>query len=118
MDILAGIKLFNNADFFSAHDFFEDRWVECNREERLFFQGLVHVSVGCYHLISGNYKGSLSQFTKGKNKLSGYLPSYHNINLQILVNDIEFITQELNSGSSNIDPKKFWNRIPKFEINS
>jgi len=50
-DISVEIDLFNNADFFSTHDYFEDMWNESNREDRIFFQGLVQISVECYHLV-------------------------------------------------------------------
>ncbi|MCB9247923.1 MAG: DUF309 domain-containing protein [Ignavibacteriales bacterium] len=38
-DIDEGVHLFNDSDFFfSAHDFFEDIWMEAERDEKLFFQ--------------------------------------------------------------------------------
>jgi predicted metal-dependent hydrolase len=40
-DISEGIRLFNEADFFSAHDFFENCWLECAKADKLFFQDLV-----------------------------------------------------------------------------
>jgi len=42
--------------------------MEYDREERFFFQGMVQVSTGCYHLIFGNFRGSLSQLKKGTKK--------------------------------------------------
>ena len=94
-DIIVGINLFNDADFFSAHDVFESLWVESNQKDKLFFQGLVQVSVGCYHLICGNLKGALSQLNKGKIKLEKYLPSYSEINLENLVSEINNLIIEL-----------------------
>ncbi|MEW5843216.1 MAG: DUF309 domain-containing protein [Bacteroidota bacterium] len=40
-DIIEGIRLFNESDFFSAHNIFEELWAESDREDRCFFQGLV-----------------------------------------------------------------------------
>jgi hypothetical protein len=115
VDISQGIKLFNNADFFSAHDFFESCWIECDKADKLFFQGMVQISVGCYHLISGNQKGCLSQFRKGIEKLRVYLPSHKNINLEPLVRKIELLSESLDENLFNQDIKKFWNRIPIIE---
>lgn len=115
-NISVGIALFNDCDFFSAHDFFEDCWMECERSERNFYQGLVQVSVGSYHLISGNYKGCASQFKKASKKLCKYLPVHQNINLALLLEAIEPITKDLGDSPKDIDPKMFWNRIPKIEI--
>lgn len=114
-DILEGIRLFNESDFFSAHDFFEELWAESDREDRYFFQGLVQISVGCYHLISGNLRGCLSQFKKGNEKLISYLPIHKNVNVKLLVSDIELIIKDLSELSSDRDLNLFWNRIPRIK---
>jgi uncharacterized protein len=115
-DIIAGIELFNKADFFAAHDFFEDCWLDCEREEKFFFQGMVQVSVGCYHLISGNYNGALSQFKKGVKKLKAYDSVYMNVNLKLLIEKLEPVIVQLSNRAIIVEPEKFWNRIPRIEI--
>ena len=117
IEISKGISLFNEADFFSAHDFFEDCWINCDREERLFFQGMVQISVGCFHLISGNYNGSLSQFLKGTKKLIRYRPSFRNINVDKLLVEVDVLIIALTENSINDDPKKILEIIPKLEFN-
>ncbi len=114
-NISVGIALFNDSDFFAAHDFFEDLWMECERDERFFYQGMVQVSVGSYHLISGNYKGCVSQYKKAIKKFYKYLPVYKNIDLIQLLISIENIVVDLGDTPKNVDPKKFWNRIPIIE---
>lgn len=114
-DIVAGIRLFNECDFFEAHDFFEDLWMDCAYEERLFFQGLVQISVGCYHFISGNLKGAFSQLLKGKNKLEKYLPVYRKIDLESLLNELNVLILEV---EDNFNENKAENRadvIPKIK---
>ena len=69
MDINKGIELFNDGSYFEAHDHFEEMWNEAERGEKEFYQGLVQISVGSYHLICGNNKGALSQYNKGMSKL-------------------------------------------------
>lgn len=95
IDISEGINLFNDCDFFSAHDFFEDIWMDANGDEKAFFQGLVQVSVGCYHLICGNLKGAKSQLSKGKEKLTKYEPVFYNINLKLLNKKLEQLLNKL-----------------------
>ena len=116
-DISKGISLFNDSDFFSAHDFFEDCWVECDREERLFFQGMVQISVGSYHLLNENYKGCLSQYRKGTAKLKNFKPVYRNIDLQKLVDEIEILINFLSGENSRVVSKTIGGKIPKIEIN-
>ena len=115
-DISEGIELFNKADFFSAHDFFEKCWMESDRKERIFFQGMVQVSVRCYHLITGSFRGSLSQLKKGTKKLNSFHPSHKNIDLENLVNIIESIILELNNFISEQNLRMFWDKILKTKL--
>lgn len=100
VDITKGIGLFNNSDYFEAHDFFENIWISAPAGERLFYQGMVQISVGCFHLISGNTRGAVSQYNKGKTKLSGFLPSYCGIDLTKLCYDVEVIIKYIESGKA------------------
>lgn len=110
IDISDGIALFNECDFFSAHDFFEDIWMDANRDEKEFFQGLVQVSVGCYHLICGNLKGANSQLTKGKIKLRKFEPEFNNVELVEFNKRIEKLLNNLEL-KTNINTE-----IPKIEL--
>lgn len=101
-DIQKGIDLFNECDYFSAHDFFEDIWMDCDREERDFYQGMVQISVGCYHLICGNRNGAKSQLKKGIDKLLKYIPEYNRVNLSELISKLEKILIDLDSNKKNI----------------
>ncbi len=83
------ISEFNNADFFSAHDIFEDIWHSTRGHERFFIQGLVQISVGYFHLVCGNLKGARSLLNKGVNKVEGYLPEFLGIRVNCLVDDVK-----------------------------
>ncbi len=114
-ELLEGIRLFNEGDFFSAHDFFEELWTESERAEKLFMQGLVQISVGCYHLICGNFNGAYSQLLKGKIKLKNYLPSYKDIDVKSLLNDIELLLNDIENFLSNSKLKIDVNKIPRIK---
>lgn len=112
-NIMEGIDLFNNHMFFEAHDFFEDIWMECDNKDRLFFQGLVQISVGCFHFISGNYKGALSQWKKSSGKLKKYLPKYRKIDIESLIIDLNVLILEVENGFN--DNKNKIEIIPKIK---
>lgn len=114
-DIFEGIRLFNRGDFFSAHDVFEKLWLESDKTEKQLLQGLVQLSVGCFHLISGNYKGAFSQLSKGKDKLKNYLPSCKNINLEFLISDLDLLIVDLEDFNSNKKIKVDLNKIPRIK---
>ncbi len=116
-NIKEGIKLFNNSEFFEAHDFFEDIWIETDNEDRLFYQGLIQVSVGCFHLISKNYKGALSQFNKGYAKLSKYPETYYGVNVQRLLYNVGNLIFDLNRLHNREITEIDLCKIPVIEIN-
>ncbi|MEO8168012.1 MAG: DUF309 domain-containing protein, partial [bacterium] len=66
----------------------EELWMETTGAHRVFYQGLIQTAVGFYHLSNQNYKGACSQFGKALSKLEQYLPSFHGINTQLLVEDV------------------------------
>jgi len=99
LDITEGIVLFNECDFFSAHDFFENIWMDAQKGEKEFFQGLVQISVGCYHLICGNLKGAKSQLSKGSKKLRKYEPTFYKVNLSSLNYKIERLLNDISSNT-------------------
>ncbi|MDF1612768.1 DUF309 domain-containing protein [Stygiobacter electus] len=114
--ILQGIELFNNCDFFEAHDFFENLWFESDKADKKFYQSLVHISVGSFHLISGNYSGCLNQLEKFYVKIQNYLPEYKNLNTEKLNNEISLLINKLKENKVTFEPSDFWNLIPKIEV--
>src|SRR5438128_2603827 len=62
--------------------------MEARGERKRFLQGLIQSSVGLFHGISGNMRGSESQLSKGIEKLEGYRPSYHGVDVDSLVSQL------------------------------
>lgn len=89
-----GIEEFNRQYFFEAHDTWEEMWMETTGSHRLFYQGLIQTAVGFYHLGNENYKGACSQFGKALAKLEQYLPTYHGIDTEHLVERVRACLQE------------------------
>src|SRR2546428_12668391 len=56
---LRGIKLFNSAAFFGAHEVLEDVWRAAPEPERKFLQGVIQVAVALYHHGNGNLVGAI-----------------------------------------------------------
>lgn len=83
------IDYFNNSYFFEAHDTFEELWMDDRDEAKRFYQGLVQLSTGFYHLVMKNLKGAESQLTKGIQKLSDYPPVYKDVVVSDIIRDVE-----------------------------
>ena len=67
-----GIGEFNDRAFFEAHDTLEDVWMDVRGVNRSFFQGLIQLSIGYYHLTCENYTGADHLLTRGLEKLIKY----------------------------------------------
>ncbi|MBN1301579.1 MAG: DUF309 domain-containing protein [Melioribacteraceae bacterium] len=116
IDIQKGIDLFNNSDFFAAHDYFEEIWTDTTDDSKLFYQGLIQISVGFYHFVCGNYNGAFSQLSKGSEKLAKYQPVYFNIDIEKLIDDVEIFRKLLFNSNNNSIIKTNKLYLPKIKI--
>ena len=76
-----GIHEFNSGMFFECHETLEDVWHGIRGPARDFFQGLIQIAVGFYHLGTRNIKGGESQLEKGLHRLEGYRSPYMGVEL-------------------------------------
>ncbi|MBC7820973.1 MAG: DUF309 domain-containing protein, partial [Planctomycetaceae bacterium] len=53
---LEGLRLFNEEEFFEAHDVWEELWSESLGDEKKFLQGLIQASVSLFHFGNENFK--------------------------------------------------------------
>ena len=116
VDISIGIQLFNNADFFAAHDFFEELWMNAEQKDRLFFQGMVQVAVANYHLVHNNLIGAQSQYRKCTEKLKNYLPEYYGVNIKKLLDDSDKVKRNIANHLVDNKNKIDLSLIPKIDF--
>ena len=99
-----GLDEFNDERFFEAHEVLEDLWHEYRDVDRTFIQGLIQIAAAFYHLQSRNLKGAVSQFAKGNEKLTHFLPDYKNVSVSKLLDDVQENLQRIrHSTNSSID---------------
>ena len=102
-----GVVLFNSGHFFECHDVIEEVWQEWTGKDRTFFQGIIHVAVGFYHLDNENYRGSRSQLTKGISKLQHYGPVYYGIELKDFLAQVSRCLHWVNEREERIETAPF-----------
>jgi len=73
---LAGILLFNQADFFEAHEAWEDLWMDTASPDKRFYQGLIQAAVALCHFCNGNVRGALKLYHSSRDYM-GRFPSPH-----------------------------------------
>jgi predicted metal-dependent hydrolase len=82
------VEEFNNGEYFECHETLEDVWMIEVEPDRLFYQGLLQLSVGFFHLFNRNYVGAASQWRKGYVKLQNFGECHLGINLKTLLEQI------------------------------
>lgn len=96
-----GIEYFNTGYYFEAHDTFEEIWMDERGEDVRFYQGLVQLATGFYHLRMDNLKGAESQLNKGVVKLEKYKPEYRKLELTELLNQVVVCVDSIQKNQSN-----------------
>ncbi len=69
---LAGIVLFNQADYFEAHEVWESLWMETAAPEKRFFQALIQAAVALCHFCNGNLRGALKLYRSSKDYMQPF----------------------------------------------
>jgi uncharacterized protein len=85
---LKGIDEFNRGHFFECHETWEDVWHGTRGDDRDFYQGLIQIAVGLYHLGNGNLSGGESQLEKGLGRLTRYPEDHLGIGLEALREEV------------------------------
>lgn len=80
-----GIDQFNQQEFYACHDTLEALWLEACDPDKTFYQGILQIAVGCYHLSNRNWNGSVMLLGEGIQRLRNYQPTYNDINVRQLV---------------------------------
>jgi predicted metal-dependent hydrolase len=67
---LEGIRLFNDREFFAAHEVWENLWRAGEGIEREYFQGLLQCAVALEHYRRGNARGVASLYSSYRRHFS------------------------------------------------
>ena len=110
----AGLKLFNDKNFYDAHEKWEDLWSDYYLKDRLFIQGLIQLSVSFVHLKNNNMNGAKSLLNKCKQKLEG-LDFQRGIDVKKLLISIEKVQDNYDHINSSEDFN--WNLVPNLGEN-
>jgi uncharacterized protein len=82
---LQGVAQFNAQEYYACHDTLEALWMEATEPDKKFYQGILQVAVGCYHLGNGNQRGACILLGEGINKLQCYQPDYMGVDVERLI---------------------------------
>ncbi len=90
-----GIGEFNQQQFYACHDTLEAIWVDAPEVDKRFYQGILQVAVGCYHLSNDNLRGAIILLGEAIRRLCDYQPDYETINVELLLEQAVQLLQAL-----------------------
>ena len=95
-----GMHLFNNAEFFDAHEVLEDIWRAAPPHNKKFVQGLVQVAVAFHHYSTGNRVGMRSVLERAIRNLGEPAGMFGQIELAELLRSLNQWREALDNGLS------------------
>ena len=90
-----GIEQFNQRQFYCCHDTLESIWLESSEPDKTFYQSILQIAVGCYHLERSNWKGAVTLLGEGIKKLRDYQPSYEGVEVCELLGSSFLLLKEI-----------------------
>jgi predicted metal-dependent hydrolase len=103
-----GVEEFNAGFYFECHDTLEDLWAGIRGASRDFFQGLIQVSVGYYHLGNGNAAGAASMFERALRRFEKYPPRYYGFDVAAQREELARLTSDLGLGTPSSLDRPQW----------
>ena len=91
-----GIKAFNERNFYDAHEYWEEIWLDYKLEDSTFIQGLIQLAVSYYHLFNKNLNGAKSMIKKCLVKLENFDKS-RGIDVNDLKNQVKDVQCQFNN---------------------
>lgn len=105
---IRGLEEFNRGEFYEAHEYLEEAWMEDDSPGRDLYRGVLQVGVAYYHIKEGNYRGAAKLFLRLRQWLDPLPDLCRGIDLAQLRADAETAHQML----LDLGP----DRIAEFEL--
>jgi predicted metal-dependent hydrolase len=101
-----GLELFNQGEFFAAHEVLEDVWRAAPQPEKRFLQGLIQIAVGLHHHSRGNVTGAKSLLARGAKNLGRYPERFAGVDVAALLEAVARWEKALARGEAVPDPPR------------
>ncbi len=90
-----GIELFNEGDYFEAHEELEAAWKEEKGAVRHLYQGILEAGVTYLHITRGNYWGAMKVYKRSMRWLKDWPDSCRGVNVGQLRRDLNTAIAEV-----------------------
>jgi len=100
-----GLKLFNEGEWFEAHEVWEDIWNMASGEKKRFYQGLIQYAVTIEHIRRGNPRGVRCVYETTLTKFVGLPDVYMGFDVPRQLAELDqFVKPVLEMGPKAFDP--------------
>ena len=93
--LFIALNLFNNHEWYEAHDAFEEIWNCVDGDERQVIQGILQVSVSQFHLSKGNLNGATILLGEGLGRIKNRTKINLGIDLESFCRCLEDLLRKL-----------------------
>lgn len=62
--------MFNQGEFYKAHDPLELAWMKTKSPERDLYKGILQIGLAYFQITQGNYRGAIKMFKRGQRNLT------------------------------------------------
>lgn len=101
-----GLRLFNQQEWFDAHETWEDIWVMASGDRKLFYQGLIQCAVVMEHVRRGNPRGVRSVWKTAQGKFVDLTDVYMGVDIKkLLADEYRAIRNVLNLPDERFNPR-------------
>ncbi len=114
-----GIELFNEHEFFEAHETWEDVWHMAYGLKHDFYQGMIQCAVALEHYRRSNPRGVISLFASYRPKFKNLPPIFMGLDITRFLSDMHEILRPVleanppkQKGEIELDP----HRVKKIEL--
>jgi predicted metal-dependent hydrolase len=95
--LAAGIELFNEGNYWEAHEVWEREWTPDRKGgDSGFYKGLIQIAAGCLHYSRHNRRGAVNKWRSGADYLRPYLPVHKGVRLIPLVDAVDAFLAAMN----------------------
>lgn len=109
------IAQFNSGDYYACHDTLEAIWNDSWQSDRAFYQGILQIAVGLYHLKSQNWHGAAILLGEGTSRLPAYLPDYQSIDVETLLIDSLLILRKVQTNGRE-EIAEIWQQMERGDL--
>lgn len=84
-----GIELFNQGEYWHAHEQWEQCWLAASEPDSTFYKGIIQAAAALVHWQRGNGRGLRRNWEKGRPKLVALPSPMHGLDLRALITSMD-----------------------------